>query len=195
MSDQEPYSSETAESPAEKAFRLFLIGPSGAGKSAVAESLSQETGIALVDTDKDIEETTGLSIEEIFAKFGEPHFRSLESACIDRLSEDSRPAIVATGGGLPIQPGMFDRLDRMGICVYLKASTQRMWRRLQLDEGGLDRRPLLRTGGFEGFESLVTPRLPIYSRAPIVLDTERLTTSRVCHLLAEVVSLEGSFKA
>src|SRR3954471_20666721 len=114
--------------------RMFLIGPSGAGKTAVAENLAQAAHVKLVDTDDEIERTCGMTVNEIWEKHGEDYFRGLERVVVERIAEMPGPVVIETGGGLPIIDGMMTRLDQVGTTVYLKATTRRMWRRLQLDE-------------------------------------------------------------
>lgn len=75
---------------------VYLCGFMGCGKSHIGRLLAAELGRELVDLDKVIVDREGMSIPEIFEKFGEPHFRSLEAKYIRELSGGY---IVATGGG------------------------------------------------------------------------------------------------
>ncbi len=50
---------------------IVLIGMMGAGKSCVGRCLQQRTKLALVDTDDIVASKFGISIPEIFSKYGE----------------------------------------------------------------------------------------------------------------------------
>jgi shikimate kinase len=54
---------------------IVLAGFMGTGKTAVSIELARLTGFKNVDVDAEIEKTAGISIPDIFEKFGEPHFR------------------------------------------------------------------------------------------------------------------------
>ena len=55
----------------------FLIGFMGAGKSTIAAELVKRTGKKLVEMDAQIVEEQGMSINDIFAQFGEQKFRNI----------------------------------------------------------------------------------------------------------------------
>ena len=82
--------------------RVALIGFMGSGKTTVGALLAARLGAELVDTDRVIEERTGLPVSRIFAESGEPAFRALETAVLDEL-RSRQGIVVATGGGAPLQ--------------------------------------------------------------------------------------------
>jgi shikimate kinase len=131
-----------------------------------------------------ITETKAGGVTEVFEERGETYFRTLEERCIDGLASIGSGVIVATGGGLPAIPGMMDRLNRMGTCIYLKASLDTLWKRLCIDPRQLEDRPLLKDSGEEGLRRLLKDREQIYSQAAIMLDTDKLSVDEVCHLVA-----------
>jgi shikimate kinase len=77
---------------------LVLVGMMGVGKSTVGRMLAAQFRLDFVDTDDEIEKAAGLSIAEIFERFGEDYFRDGERRVIARLI-DGGPKIIATGGG------------------------------------------------------------------------------------------------
>ena len=77
---------------------IVLVGMMGVGKSSVGRRLAVRLSIPFVDADTEIEKAAGMSIAEIFARHGEPYFRSGEARVIARLLE-SGPQVLATGGG------------------------------------------------------------------------------------------------
>lgn len=78
---------------------IVLIGMPGSGKSSIGEALSMLTGREAIDTDEMIVEAAGISIPEIFEKFGEEHFRQLETQCV-KLAGSMSGKIIMTGGGV-----------------------------------------------------------------------------------------------
>ena len=68
--------------------------------STVGKKLAKGLNYRFVDTDKLIESKYRLSVEQIFAKYGEEIFRKFEKEILQSLdSEDN--IVIATGGGLP----------------------------------------------------------------------------------------------
>ena len=71
----------------------------GVGKTSVGNYLSRICkDKVLIDTDKEIENNTGLKIVDIFAKKGEMYFRDLEENEVKKLSNEVN-LIITTGGG------------------------------------------------------------------------------------------------
>src|SRR5580692_1507706 len=58
---------------------VVLVGMMGAGKSSIGRRLSARLTIPFVDADSEIEAAAGMTIPEIFAKYGEPYFRAGEA--------------------------------------------------------------------------------------------------------------------
>ena len=53
---------------------IVLVGLMGAGKSTVGRRLAKRLGLPFVDADAEIEAAAGLSVAEIFERFGEAAF-------------------------------------------------------------------------------------------------------------------------
>jgi shikimate kinase len=76
---------------------IVLVGLMGVGKSTVGRRLGARLGLPFVDADHEIETAAGLSISEIFERYGEAYFRDGERRVIARLI-DGVPKVIATGG-------------------------------------------------------------------------------------------------
>lgn len=171
---------------ADRLDRLILIGPSGSGKSAIAKRVAVKSEWGIYDTDAVIREWTGAGrISDIFDKDGEDYFRELEAKCVENMLNAPTPLVVATGGGLPAIEGMMERLNAVGVCVYLRASVETLWKRLNTDPRQLEDRPLLRAGGEESLEHLLEKRKSQYAQAAMILDTDQLSVDQVCALLQD----------
>ncbi|MEQ1539800.1 MAG: shikimate kinase [Sphingorhabdus sp.] len=77
---------------------VVLVGMMGVGKSTVGRMLATQLRLNFVDTDDEIERAAGMTIAEIFERFGEEYFRDGERRVIARLI-DGGPKVIATGGG------------------------------------------------------------------------------------------------
>jgi shikimate kinase len=77
---------------------VALVGMMGAGKTSIGKRLATRLDVPFADADHEIEEAAGMSVSDIFAKYGEPEFRRLERSVIARLLHD-KTLVLATGGG------------------------------------------------------------------------------------------------
>ena len=99
---------------------IFLIGFMGAGKSTIAKALCKELQMQLVEMDARIVEEQGMSINDIFAQYGEDHFRDIESQLILTLGEEGN-TIVSCGGGVVVRPQNIEFMKKSGKVVFLSA--------------------------------------------------------------------------
>ena len=98
MTSAAPYQPPTAGQHIRLDRPVVLVGMMGVGKSTVGRMLAAQLHGDFVDTDDEIERAAGLSIAEIFERFGEDYFRDGERRVIARLI-DGEPKVIATGGG------------------------------------------------------------------------------------------------
>ena len=73
---------------------IFLIGLMGTGKTTIGRQLSRKLKMEFYDSDRVIEERTGVDIPLIFEKEGEAGFRTRETAIIDKLTQRPSRKIV-----------------------------------------------------------------------------------------------------
>ncbi len=77
---------------------LILIGMPGSGKSSIGRAAARELGRRFVDCDEEIERQAGMTIPEIFARYGEARFREIEQQTVAAVCRESG-RVIATGGG------------------------------------------------------------------------------------------------
>jgi shikimate kinase len=148
---------------------LFLMGPMGAGKSTIGRQLSKQLRMVFYDSDREIENRTGVDIPLIFEVEGEQGFRKRERLVIDELT--SLPNIVlATGGGAILDADNRKHLAERGLVIYLHASVNQQLARTKHDRN----RPLLQTDNpRQRLEDLMRLRDPLYREiADLVIDTD-----------------------
>jgi shikimate kinase len=155
--------------------RIFLIGARGTGKSTVGRALAARIGWAFVDADEHLEAAAGRTIADIFKVEGEPGFRDREAATLAELAERTR-FVIATGGGVVLRAENRVKL-RSGFTVWLQASPEAAFARLQADPTTASRRPnLTSTGGIEEIRNLMAARESLYRQAAdFTLDTALLS--------------------
>jgi shikimate kinase len=152
--------------------RIILIGYRGTGKSTLGRLLAAELQWPFFDADEELEQSAGKCIAEIFRDSGEQVFRDLEEQVLGPLLQRS-PLVLATGGGAILRESNRARLRQSGFVVWLQASAEELWERLQLDPLTGTRRPNLSQGGLAEVQELLAKREPFYQQTA----SFRLSTS------------------
>lgn len=161
---------------------IVLIGPPGAGKSTVGAIVAERLGLELVDTDTEVERSTGRSIPDIFVDDGEATFRELErEAVVAALGRAD--SVVVLGGGAPMDPRT--EADLLGIeapVVFLDVSLAAVGPRVGLTTS----RPLLIQSPRAQWKALMDTRRPVYQRiASHIVETDRRTPDEVALAVAD----------
>ncbi|NNG11621.1 MAG: shikimate kinase AroK [Halobacteria archaeon] len=166
-----------------KQTNIFLIGPMGAGKSTIGRQLAKQLRLEFHDSDHEIERRTGVDIPLIFELEGEAGFRKRESAIIDELTR-LQGIVLATGGGVILDPVNRDHLASRGEVIYLHASVDQQLTRTLRDRN----RPLLQTENpRKRLEELMVVREPLYRQtAGRVINTD---AKRVRDVVQEILGL------
>ena len=142
---------------------LVLIGMMGSGKTSVGKRLAARLGLPFHDADAEIEAAAQLTIAEIFAKHGEPHFRDGERKVMSRLLQLG-PQVLATGGGAFMNEATRGAIAARGLSVWLRADFDVLMKRVRKRAT----RPLLQTPDPEGtLRNLIAQRYPTYELADI----------------------------
>ena len=128
---------------------IVLIGMPGCGKSTVARILAEKTGRTVLDTDVLLRERAGMSIPEIFERFGETEFRRLETEVLRDVTKESGK-IIATGGGVVTIPENRHLIKQNSTCIFLDCPKEKL---------ATDGRPLTAA---RGIDRLLADRLPLY---------------------------------
>jgi shikimate kinase len=162
---------------------IALIGFMGAGKSAVGRELSRRTGWPRHDTDEMIRGQFGISIPDIFARYGELAFRDAETALLKTLRRGIG-GIVVTGGGIILRTENVRLLREMGRIVWLDADEEVLWQRVSKHST----RPLLQTPDPRArFSEVLRERLLLYQSAA----DHRISTTNnsIAQVTDEIIAL------
>jgi len=155
----------------------------GSGKTTIGRLLARKLSLPFFDSDHEIERRTGVRIPVIFDVEGESGFRQREVAVIADLM--AQPALVlATGGGVVLNPANRVAVRRGGWVVYLDVPIRQLYERTRNDPN----RPLLQVADPLGrLEELRAQRDPLYREvADFILDGSRYhSSSAVNRILKE----------
>ncbi len=155
--------------------RVILVGFMGCGKSTLGKKIANKLGVPFIDSDLEIEAHFQKTVGELFAEFGESHFREIEQEYIHALDlrEDF---VLATGGGMPCFSDNMERLNQVGTTFYLERSAKELAHRLANAKAqrpliaGLNEEELL-----EFIEKQLLLREEYYKKADFILSREEQT--------------------
>jgi shikimate kinase len=137
----------------------------GSGKSQVGRLLGASLSVPFVDLDREIEISQGLPIPEIFTRLGESGFRNLESAALRRLSFGSGDLILATGGGVVLDPENREILKKHYLTLWLDVPAHILAERMKEDRGGRPLLPSDDSGRMHRIEAMLAAREALYDSA------------------------------
>ena len=158
-----------------KKSNIYLCGFMATGKSSVGKRLASWLNYDFLDMDTAIEEEAGMSIPQIFSTRGEQTFRALESIMVEKLAARNS-CVIATGGGVIVNPGNLEILKRSGTVVTLTADIQTILSRV----GSGGNRPMLDGDDLKKrITTLMDQRAHAYAQADIIVDTSALTNPRL----------------
>lgn len=145
---------------------LVLIGLTGAGKSTLGRRLAQRLDLPFVDSDHEIEAAARMSIDDLFATYGEAAFRQGEARVLARLL-DGQPKVLATGGGAILAAETRALLAARAFTVWVRMEVEEIIARLASKRA----RPVLAGGDMaQTLRRLAAAREPFYAQADMTFD-------------------------
>ena len=162
------------------------MGFMGSGKSTVGRALADRLGWSFLDLDELVEHWAGMSVADVFARWGEARFRELERAVAAETLPLER-VVLAPGGGWAAAPGRLSGLPPGTLTVWLRVGADEAVRRVRLDRGRT--RPLLEgADAEERARTLLARRRPWYGAADLHLDTHDLAATGVVDAILDHMS-------
>lgn len=167
-----------------KTNKIVFIGPMGAGKTTIGKHIAQHLHCNFYDSDRIIEERTGVSIPLIFELEGEAGFRKRETEVIRELCQKD-DYVLATGGGAVLKQENQRLLRQNSLIVFLNASLDQLYERTSRDRN----RPLLQTDKpREKLKQLLQERLPVYTElADIIVKTDNQSVYQTVNQILEKI--------
>lgn len=103
---------------------LILCGYKNCGKTTIGSAFAKAYGYRFIDTDEllcdkfNTAENTQYTVSEIHQQLGETAFRNFEKTVVHGITATAN-TIIATGGGVLIQPENQRHLHTLGDIIYL----------------------------------------------------------------------------
>jgi shikimate kinase len=160
--------------------KIYLIGFMAAGKTTVARALAARLGWRAEDIDELIEARERRTVAEIFARQGEPYFRTVEREIL-RLLLPLRHAVVATGGGTFMDPENRAAINMDGLSIWLDAPLDVVVDRLPAD----GRRPL--AADRAQMERLFALRQSAYANAHVRIDAQGASADEIVERILDKI--------
>lgn len=161
---------------------VFLVGFMAAGKSTVGRALAHRLNFQFVDLDDRIEAKAQKTVREIFAEFGEAHFRQLEREAIQACDE-LKETVVALGGGAYIAEENRAILRAIGTTIWLDCPLEICLSRIVADGS----RPLAKSQ--DEMRDLLDKRLPAYALANIRLQVGEKSAEQIAQEIIEILTV------
>ncbi len=171
---------------------LYLIGYRGTGKTALGQKVAGLLRRPFFDTDELVVKDMGKTIADSVAENGWEYFRETERLIIERLGQN-RHIVVATGGGVVLNPNNIYNMKRNGIVIWLKAKPETIISRMKLDSKTDAYRPSL--SGKDVFDEVyetLSERTPLYENASdIAIPTDNTDLDELCRLVIRNLETAG----
>lgn len=164
---------------------IMLIGFMGAGKTTVSGELSKMTGRKELDMDAYIVDREGMTIKDMFDRFGEEYFRQKETESLIEIM-DMDDLIVSCGGGVVVKDENVDHMKNGGVIVLLTATPQTTLDRVK---NSTDRPILNGNMNIEFITELMNKRKDRYlSVADIIVETDDKSVFDICTEIMDKIS-------
>lgn len=160
---------------------IILTGFMGTGKTTLGRLLAKRISYEFVDTDAEIEKQTGQTITELFQHQGEAAFRQLEATLVNDLAQ-KKGLVIATGGGLVLNPSNVQALKKTGQIICLTALPEEILARVAKQQAV---RPLLHEPDPQvKIIALLQERAPVYQQFPQLSTSDQTPEALLDRLLA-----------
>ncbi len=161
---------------------VILVGLPGCGKTTIGRAAAKILGWPFIDFDTEIERRVHASVQEIFARHGEAHFRTLEQELTKELVTCSG-TMMSAGGGWVTNTDSVALLRQTGRIIYLRATPNLLIQRLAVARVP---RPLLQVPDPLGtLERIEAERRPLYEQADHTIDTEVVDRKELIELVRQ----------
>ncbi len=171
---------------------LVLIGYRATGKTSVGAKLARVLKRPFVDLDRVLVAEAGQTVAQIVAQGGWDEFRRREKELVARYHR-RRGQVLATGGGVILDPENVGKLKENGVLVWLKADPETIRERLGQDQAQVSNRPSLTTDDYLAeVERVLAERQSLYRKAAdLEIDTGGLSISQVADLILAATRVLG----
>ena len=167
---------------------ITLIGMMGSGKTSCGSVLAKKLDVSFIDIDNIIESEANLKISEIFNKFGEKYFRSLEENVIffkvnQYLKQNLKAIISLGGGGFESEKTRKFLLNNTKV-IWLNTDVKVLSKRI----GNAFNRPMIKGNVETNIEMLLNKRINNYQKSHIKINTDNVSINELCDKIIKGIS-------
>ena len=163
---------------------IFIVGSMGSGKTSIGKMLAKNNNLSFLDTDHEIIRSCGYSIPDIFEKFGEEHFRGLETEQLRKINAIENH-VISTGGGIILRDDNKKLMKDLGIIIFLDININSQIDRVKNRKN----RPLLNNKSLkDNLLSLKKIRDPIYKKiSNYIIDVSGKERDQVINEIQKII--------
>ncbi|KGR78455.1 shikimate kinase [Ureibacillus manganicus] len=161
--------------------KIYLVGFMGSGKSVIGRRLSFFLKLPYYDMDREIVKQQGMSIPEIFEKYGEEYFRKIETDFLRNFRDEA--CIISTGGGVALNEENRKIMRKTGLVFFLDAIFDDIYLRIKNDKN----RPIVQKSTKNELEQLFFYRRKFYRSAGHI---RVLTENRSIRQIVEYIAFQ-----
>jgi XRE family aerobic/anaerobic benzoate catabolism transcriptional regulator len=174
----------------QRAHRICLVGLRGAGKSTLGASAGRVLSVPFLELNREIEEHSGMPVDEVMALYGQEGYRKLESQAVRRVIEAHDTVILAVAGGIVAEPDTYTTLIASFHTIWIKAKPDEHMARVR-EQG--DERPMASANGeaMEQLKSILAAREALYEKAQAQVDTSGKSIEDSLQALLRVIRERG----
>lgn len=163
---------------------IFLIGYRCTGKTTTGKLLAKLLDLPFIDTDQALESRFNTTIAQMVEENGWTYFREREKEVL-LDTNILTPSVVATGGGIVLDPENREFIKKSGVCAWLQADESTLLYRIVADTNTPDSRPGLTNDSLaEETRKILESRIPLYeSLAQITINTTAQSPKAAAELI------------
>lgn len=147
----------------------------GSGKTTLGKQMAKAWEYKFIDLDLYIADIFGMSIPELFDKFGEKGFRTRESQALKEVLAQNQTCILSLGGGTPCFNNNLSLIKEKTLSIYLKLSPEELTSRLLRSPNP---RPLVKNKSagelLEYIKTELQKRELFYTQADITIESDSI---------------------
>lgn len=155
---------------------IVITGFMASGKTTISNEIAAMSNYEFIDTDELLEKNEGITINEIFAKYGEEYFREREHETIKKVSCMDN-MVISTGGGVVLNKANMAELRKNGVIFNLAPDFEVIRERL---EAAAATRPLLQNQDIADVKRRFEARRPFYDDCDYKIKIVPERTARSC---------------
>ncbi len=142
-----------------------------------------------MDTDRLMEEKTGLAVHACVSEKGWKHFRRIERKVVEEIASKDN-VVIATGGGVVIDQENVKALKKIGWVVWLHTDATVIRDRMRKEgKAGKLRPPLSGADSLDEIDQILQERRPFYEHASdYTVDTNGQSPQKMAQVIMRALS-------